>query len=763
MRVHKRLARKEKTEREVKKEKMTMNKYPYFCSGGNQVVLGGRGVTVWGNTDTDETLSAGGGSYEWSFTGTRPTCYQSMNDNILRADNINVNFVIHTDTNAPQQNNEVGPIEFYVNGKHQGNRYHSRLAGHDLIETIDIAQSTWNGNENYCIENDTGLNKIKFVNQDTSVNVTIKDLRIVRVYGMCNMGAEYSGDCVYAGDCSEETDCDNCFAEDTYPATGAFDCYREDTPCNGETCGLQLCYTKFGDDNHCKSISAGANDTWTWTNPDNDASYYWGPHICFFNFNNVQLSADSDYNDVPLGITMNGDTNPAHEKIVYMTKVKETGGYTHSAAVSCELNNCFSDPTLGYNDAPGAQNTLKLTNKSDQTIWLCDGCSSTCNGLCGGNVDVYRIYNGVNKCQDDFNDETMGPWWTELKHGSSSTSEENDKLQVSVNGFGGAGYVTLFKHNMLQHFGDGLETKINVTNNALQHMGLAISNQKTINSSPFDLDNSYSIYKTYNDDGKYVVTRKINNNNSVKATGNWVHPNGILRIAAAAGSIAFYENGQLRYAEPFALPESKCHIYVYGNLAIPWPSAGTFDDYVTTTPSPSRVFRDTFDDTVYTDEWETIDGSWTADYHTLRSTTTDSKIKVKNKTFSKDIHMAANIKTIDIGGNAWDVSWLMVRENNVNNRVYALLKNDNIVELTAKQYGYAFTFTAYTDKSPLDEESHRIAVTIIGNDAKLWLDEELLIENSHPAFGSVTGYPALYTPASTGEFDNVVILAESIT
>jgi hypothetical protein len=100
---------------------------------------GGRGVTLWGPVSA--YLAPNGGTVTWAFTGTHPKCYQSR-------DNCNFTYTIHTTQTSAQ--NDVGPIACELNKytnpprlRSMGNRYHSRIAGRDLTETIDLVQEQY--------------------------------------------------------------------------------------------------------------------------------------------------------------------------------------------------------------------------------------------------------------------------------------------------------------------------------------------------------------------------------------------------------------------------------------------------------------------------------------------------------------------------------------------------------------------------------------------------------------------------------------------
>ena len=138
------------------------------------------------------------------------------------------------------------------------------------------------------------------------------------------------------------------------------------------------------------------------------------------------------------------------------------------------------------------------------------------------------------------------------------------------------------------------------------------------------------------------------------------------------------------------------------------------------------------------------------------------------KDVSPNRHVKTNIQTLSSGENDWDVSWLMVKEYNGENRIYALLKNDGVVELSCIYENNKHIYQAQTPYIPILEKE--IAVSLIGDNAKVWMNGTLYIDQTDSYITAMdtlcAGNPAyvgLYTPCSTGKFDNIVILAEEIT
>ena len=195
---------------------------------------GSRGVTIWGPIDLPSSLSPNGGiSPDLLFTPTQPKGY-------LNKDFCNVTFRIHTESSST--NPVIGPIimKLYVHvstppGWNQlgagATYYISKIAGHDVTQTIDLAPTIG--------YNDTERMYITFTNNDDQVHVWIKDLQIVRGYAMYPLPNQGS-----------------CPGDQTQDGSSDFTT-RHDHPCNYETCG-GLSYTGFIHDNsHFQQIVNG--------------------------------------------------------------------------------------------------------------------------------------------------------------------------------------------------------------------------------------------------------------------------------------------------------------------------------------------------------------------------------------------------------------------------------------------------------------------------------------------------------------------------
>ena len=524
---------------------------------------------------------------------------------------------------------------------------------------------------------------------------------------------------------------------------------REDYPCLYESYGVRYSFTKFGpDSSQGYLVGPGSSKSWTFVNPDYSANYV-GPYCCLFNFNNLAVYTqgnDPQGDDVQYTVSVNGHNIATF----YQSKNKDLTQFTGVDLAKSQY----------YNDAPNAINTVTLTNNDQNaTLWLRDG------GATVGNIDIYRVYRTANNCQDNFNDNTTDTAiWEKVQVNSATASETGGQLQVTVpsgSGWAQAGYVSKYGYNVLGEYGftlQGLETIVDVTQlNNVDQMLLMICNTKVTASDPYDQSNWYRIVKGRRCWGNNVlaVENRINGTWASKLNIPWISSTGQLKISVSTGSIALYENGILKYAEPFALPSSTCYVYAYtsSDKAV---SVGTdkFDNYAT---YPTEMFRDDFKDGNY-NGWTVDSGSWQVTNGQLTSTA--SGHIHNNTSFTANRHVKADVKTLTAGSNVWEVPWLYVKEQDGNNNIYALIHTNGNVELSMWYQGNKTSW--FNQSSPaLDPfQNHVIAVSIIGTNAKMWVDGTLYHDVTNANFANLSGYVGLYTPSSTGALDNIVVFDE---
>lgn len=123
-----------------------------------------------------------------------------------------------------------------------------------------------------------------------------------------------------------------------------------------------------------------------------------------------------------------------------------------------------------------------------------------------------------------------------------------------------AGYVT--KYPISTNSAVGFETSVNVVElDDISEMVFLISDQKITDRDPVNATNWYMINKVL--DTKYYhenlirIVSRIDENISWRVEVPWLSPTGQLKIKISNGSISFYENGLMRYSEPYAFHASE--------------------------------------------------------------------------------------------------------------------------------------------------------------------------------------------------------------
>jgi hypothetical protein len=384
---------------------------------------GSQGVTIWGPVDLPSTIAHGGGvSPNLLFTPTIPKCYDGP-------DFCNVTFRIHAEGSSE---NDIGPIHltlwvrtyplpgwapisytpYYISG----------VAGHDARLTIDVEPI-----EGY---DETRQMYLTFTNDDPGVDVSIKELQIVRGYGMKSLEPAQQEEC--SGDQTQD---------------GSYDfATRHDYPCNYEKCG-GLSYTGFNRDDHHYTGGAGTilfpeNEppgnphvyTWEWENPTatfNGYNTYVGPLHCFFNFNNVMLCDDNgnvgpdltaSTNDIPFLISLDNE----HWETFYHCK-----GNNSNLPHGIDL---ATHPYLKqfYNDNPGGSNTLYLKIPDPNpgvNLILLDGDPPTQHGF----VNLYRVYK-TKPCCPTISTATTGSGTISPSGGPFPIPEQGKTFDMTASG-----------------------------------------------------------------------------------------------------------------------------------------------------------------------------------------------------------------------------------------------------------------------------------------------------------------------------------------
>ena len=131
-----------------------------------------------------------------------------------------------------------------------------------------------------------------------------------------------------------------------------------------------------------------------------------------------------------------------------------------------------------------------------------------------------------------------------------------------------------------------------------------------------------------------TVESRLDGTHSYKVSIPWASSTGQLKIKASSGSIAFYENGILRYAEPFQLPSNNCYIYAYTSSTADYPGTDAFDNY---SLNPTQLYNDDFKYGTF-NGWEIDRGSWNVQNQWLQSTANDSYIYSNSTYSSRKVH-----------------------------------------------------------------------------------------------------------------------------
>jgi len=670
---------------------------------------GGKGTTFWSSEDITIPPS---GNYTWTFTDTKPCCY--ANDAGTQV------CLLVYDIVTTQYSPDCVFIGFHLNGYNVGATVHSKIANHNVTEAFDLVNS-----QHY---NSGGQNSIMFVNGSTYTPVQIKNFRIIRAYAI--YGLNQSLPCIDPPD---------------DPATGNLDYSRQDFPCNYDSYGDRVSAISYqtNKDAVAPILPNGGFVEWTFENPDTpDTANYLDRIACLFNFNQLDRPLDLSEEDTHYRISVN-DVNIAD--------------YYHGGVVPFWTSQF---PTVdlakfpAYNDSPGATNTVKLENLGNVPLTLYNGD--------GGGVDIYRFHKAKNICQDDFIESSnqYSFFWDTIQLNGGVVDRVNNQLQVSVtsgSGWRQAGKVTKHACDTQAFYPgtsqQGFETAIDVTSiGSLTEMNLLVSSDHRTDIDPASSSNNWYRIMKNGANSTVLVQRMLSSSLLNAFSTQWVSSTGQLKIKASAGSIAFYENGLLRYAEPFALPSNKCYIYPYTSSNT--NGTGTFDNFST---KPSEIVRDDFNDGNY-NGWTVDSGSWSVSNGKLQSSQYGSHIHYNQAFYSPNRHVAADIQTISSGGTAY-VPFLMVNEVNGSNMVYADLRTDGKIELVLFYGGYPTNWQVQTGLSSYN--SNRIAVTIVGTNAKVWVNGQLYIDVTNGNFANLyNGHVGLWTYNSTGSLDNIAVFSQ---
>jgi hypothetical protein len=203
--------------------------------------------------------------------------------------------------------------------------------------------------------------------------------------------------------------------------------------------------------------------------------------------------------------------------------------------------------------------------------------------------------------QDNFDDNQFDEtFWEKIQVDGGTVEEKNGRLQVTIpshaydlteagywGNYSQAGYMTkrAFDTHALYVDGQGFEASVNVVElDNVMEVSLMISDQKITNLDPINASNWYRVLKIkdthYPDRQLVMVESRVDGGAvSVRMEGPWLSAMGQLKIKVSGDEIAFYENGVLRYVEPYSLASESCYVSVFTSSLGCFFGTDSFDDF----------------------------------------------------------------------------------------------------------------------------------------------------------------------------------------
>lgn len=203
--------------------------------------------------------------------------------------------------------------------------------------------------------------------------------------------------------------------------------------------------------------------------------------------------------------------------------------------------------------------------------------------------------------QDNFDDNQFDEnLWEKIQVDGGTVDEKNGRLQVTIpshdydlteagywGNYSQAGYMTkcTFGAQPMHGYGQGFEATVNVVElDNVMEVSLMVSDQKITNLDPINATNWYRILKIkdthYPDRHLVMVESRIDGGPvSVEMEGPWLSATGQLKIKVSGDEIAFYENGILRYAEPYSLASDSCYVSIFTSSLGCFFGTDSFDDF----------------------------------------------------------------------------------------------------------------------------------------------------------------------------------------
>jgi hypothetical protein len=296
--------------------------------------------------------------------------------------------------------------------------------------------------------------------------------------------------------------------------------------------------------------------------------------------------------------------------------------------------------TIIYSDAPATNASSLQTNSLNTTESIQDFASTPVQtDLISQSTTQQNIQSLL---QDNFDDDIFNSSiWEKIEVNGGVVTEKNGRLQVMVPDsdkswedwyWSQAGYVTKYPINTNSAI--GFETSVNVVElDDVSEMVFLISDQKITDRDPVNTTNWYMLNKVL--DTKYYhqnltrVVSRIDGNISWRVEVPWVSPTGQLKIKISNGSISFYENGLMRYSEPYAFNASECYVYIYTSKWGHYSGTDCFDDFTVYPTFTDDEFRFSMSLSISTESLSTVAGSAVNIFGKL---TNSENVPLQNKT-----------------------------------------------------------------------------------------------------------------------------------
>jgi hypothetical protein len=227
----------------------------------------------------------------------------------------------------------------------------------------------------------------------------------------------------------------------------------------------------------------------------------------------------------------------------------------------------LGDPTLRIFNS-GREHDIAVRNVSPSKTSVFQGDFVNVNvtlenqGTSGDSFNVTAYATSVDG-GDNFNDNLADfGMWKKIEKNNGTVTETNGRLECLVKTAppsGSAGYITRRSYDV-----SDCDIQVDVSNQHLCEATLAIT-LDGIDDDFWYSSNFYSIEKHRWDTTCNVKKRVQGGDRIYLYDEAWTGPAGVLRIKISNGTIYFFEGGNLRYSEKFALSSYNCYIHLEAN------------------------------------------------------------------------------------------------------------------------------------------------------------------------------------------------------